>query len=122
MNRKELAKELCIGSETLRYYERLGIIDKPRRSGNNYRDYSERDVKRLMFIKTAKEYGFTLKEIKEYLGRAEVCEGWREELGERITGKIADIEKEIERLGKMRELLLLFESANYSCECLDLVK
>jgi DNA-binding transcriptional MerR regulator len=45
MNRKELAKELCIGSETLRYYEKLGIIDKPRRAGNNYRDYSEDDLR-----------------------------------------------------------------------------
>lgn len=66
MNRAELAEQAGINKETLRYYERIGLLPEPRRDTNNYRVYNQKDLERLQFIRKAKEYGFTLKELKSY--------------------------------------------------------
>ena len=63
----EVAEEANVNIETLRYYERRGIVPKPPRSVSNYRLYPEETVKRVLFIKSAQELGFTLKEIKQLL-------------------------------------------------------
>ncbi|MFN3695164.1 MAG: MerR family transcriptional regulator [Ignavibacterium sp.] len=57
----QLAKEAGINVETVRYYEKLKLIPKPKRRESRYRVYDETDLKRLLFIKRAKELGFTLK-------------------------------------------------------------
>lgn len=63
----QLAEEVGINAETVRYYEKLKLLPRPKRKESRYRIYDETDLKRLMFIKRAKELGFTLKEIKELL-------------------------------------------------------
>ena len=62
-----LAKQAGLGIETIRFYERQGLIQPPPRTDSNYRIYPEEEVARLKFIKRAKDLGFTLKEIKELL-------------------------------------------------------
>jgi len=62
-----LAKQVSIGIETIRFYERQGLIEPPPRTDSNYRVYPEEEVNRLRFIKRAKNLGFTLSEIKELL-------------------------------------------------------
>lgn len=56
-----------IGIETVRFYEKSGLIDEPARTESGYRQYPPGTVVRIRFIKRAKELGFTLKEIKELL-------------------------------------------------------
>ena len=56
-----------IGVETVRFYEKSGLIDEPSRTESGYRQYPPSTVVRIQFIKRAKELGFTLKEIKELL-------------------------------------------------------
>ena len=63
----EIAEKIGVNIETLRYYEKIKIMPKPKRMESRYRIYDELDLKRLLFIKRAKELGFTLKEIKELL-------------------------------------------------------
>jgi Hg(II)-responsive transcriptional regulator len=63
----QLAGEAGINVETIRYYEKLKLLPKPKRKESRYRIYDETDLKRLLFIKRAKELGFTLKEIKELM-------------------------------------------------------
>jgi MerR family transcriptional regulator, copper efflux regulator len=63
----EVAKEAKVHIETLRYYERRGLLASPARSTSNYRLYAEDTVRRVRFIKGAQELGFSLKEIKELL-------------------------------------------------------
>ena len=63
----DLAKQTGINVETLRYYEREGLLPKPERTESGYRQYSQMDVQKILFIKKAQELGFTLKEIKELL-------------------------------------------------------
>jgi len=66
------ARQAQVGVETLRYYERRGLLAKPRRSRVNYRLYSPDTVRRVRFIRRAQELGFTLNEIAELLSlRAE---------------------------------------------------
>ena len=61
----QAAKLGGVGAETVRFYERQGLLKEPERSGSGYRLYTEADVRRLAFIRRAKDLGFSLKEIKE---------------------------------------------------------
>lgn len=62
-----VAKEAGVGVQTLHYYERLGLLPKPRRSAANYRLYSPETVRRVGFIKKAQAVGLTLEETKQIL-------------------------------------------------------
>lgn len=62
-----LAKAAGVGVETVRYYQRRGLLPEPARPPGEVRRYSEEDVKRLRFIRSAQAAGFTLNEIKELL-------------------------------------------------------
>jgi len=62
-----LADKAGINLETVRYYEKIGLMPKPKRKESHYRIYDENDFARLKFIVRAKELGFTLKEISELL-------------------------------------------------------
>ncbi len=63
----ELATRSGVGTKTVRYYELLGLLRDPERTDSGYRLYGEADVKRLVFIKKAKELGFSLSDTKEIL-------------------------------------------------------
>ncbi|MHA6531977.1 MerR family transcriptional regulator [Paenibacillus sp. BAC0078] len=65
--RGELAKEAHVNAETLRYYEKHGLLPVPQRSAAGYRVYNEETLKRIAFIQNAKSCGFTLREIKKAL-------------------------------------------------------
>jgi MerR family mercuric resistance operon transcriptional regulator len=62
-----VSKQSGIGVETVRFYEKSGLIDEPPRTESGYRQYPPSTIVRIQFIKRAKELGFTLKEIKELL-------------------------------------------------------
>jgi DNA-binding transcriptional MerR regulator len=70
-----------VGVETVRFYQRRGLLGVPERQGPGYREYSEADQQRLAFIGRARELGFTLSEIGDLLGPAET--GFT---GDRIRG------------------------------------
>lgn len=67
MTISELAKACGVKIDTVRYYERRGLLKDPRRGGVGYRVYSKDDVRRICFIKDAQGLGFTLKEITQLL-------------------------------------------------------
>ena len=62
-----MAKAAGVGVQTLHYYERLGLLQKPKRSASNYRLYSPEAVRRVRFIKKAQAVGLTLEEAKQIL-------------------------------------------------------
>ena len=70
----EVAAQAGVGVQTLHYYERLGLLPKPKRSAGNYRLYSPDAVRRVRFIKKAQALGLNLQEIKEVLELAVVDE------------------------------------------------
>lgn len=67
MRTSELASHAGVNSETLRYYERRGLLSEPPRTSGGYRDYPDTTVELLRFIKRAQELGFTLDEVEELL-------------------------------------------------------
>ena len=74
----ELSHRTQCNIETIRYYERIGVLPKPRRAGGRYRRYDDEDVARLRFIRRARQLGFTLDDIRAFMKLArtdgrEVC-------------------------------------------------
>lgn len=63
----QLARETNVSIETIRYYERMKLINPPRRSNNGYRHYNDHDINQLHFIRNTQILGFSLKEIKQFL-------------------------------------------------------
>jgi len=101
----KVARLAGIGVETIRFYEREGLIEEPPRRESGYRQYPEDTVHRLRFIRRAKELGFTLKEIKELLALRIEPETTCEDIRRRAEAKIGDIEEKICTLNKMKGAL-----------------
>ena len=94
-----------VGVETVRFYERRGLIEEPPRRASGYRQYPPEAVTRIRFIRRAKELGFSLEEVKELLALRidprTTCADVKSPAG----AKIVDIEEKIEVLEKMRAAL-----------------
>jgi MerR family Zn(II)-responsive transcriptional regulator of zntA len=100
----ELVKELGINKETVRYYERIGLLSKPRKDGNGYRIYTKSDLDILRVIHIIKGYGFTLKEI-ELLLHDEILSGSREHIQSVVDIKLQEIGHKIMELKETEALL-----------------
>ena len=101
----QVAGRAGIGIETVRFYERRGLIEDPPRTESGYRQYSEDAVSRLRFIKRAKGLGFSLKEIMELLSLRLDPETTCGDIKKRAETKIADIEEKIRSLRNMNKAL-----------------
>ena len=99
-----LAKAADIGVETIRFYEREGLLPEPERTASGYRQYAPDTVDRLDFIRRAKALGFSLGEIRELLGLAR-ADGDRAGVKALAEHKLAEIERRIEELRRMRAAL-----------------
>jgi len=102
----QLAKIAGVGVETVRFYERKGLLAEPNRRPSGYRQYGEEVVNRLRFIKRAKELGFTLNEIKELLSLRLDPTTTCADVKERAEEKIDDIEAKIRTLRRMKNALV----------------
>jgi MerR family transcriptional regulator, copper efflux regulator len=102
----QLARRAGVGVETVRFYERQGLLDEPARRESGYRQYPEEAVRRLRFIKRAKGLGFTLKEIAELLALRHDPDGDTADVKRRAETKIADIDARIHDLQRTRAALL----------------
>src|SRR3989449_10809256 len=102
----ELAKRGGVNLETIRYYERQGLLTKPPRSAGGYRLFSPDSVRRVRFIKRAQELGFSLKEIKELLALRIAPGSTRADVRKRAEAKIADIEEKVQHLLAMKKALV----------------
>lgn len=106
--RSQIAKMAGVSIETLRYYEKRGLI-LPERTGNGYRTYREAILDRLNFIKRAKEAGFTLEEIRKTSRLFDYqlnSEDLSNIMAEGIKAKIKEIDTRIDSLMEIREILL----------------
>lgn len=102
----EIAEKVGVNVETLRYYEKIKIMPKPKRKESRYRFYDELDLKRLRFIKRAKELGFTLKEIKELLNLKIESTATCGDVKHFAEHKLNDIEERIKDLKNIKIVLL----------------
>jgi Hg(II)-responsive transcriptional regulator len=96
----QLAKQAGVAIDTVRYYERQGLLPPPERQESGYRNYATDDVRRLRFIRRAKELGFTLEEIggllelssRRHEDMAELKQAAQLRLG-RIDERIAELQR-----------------------------
>lgn len=107
----ELAKQGGVNLQTIRYYERTGLLPKPPRSGSGYRQFTPDSVRRVRFIKRAQELGFSLKEIKELLALRIAPGSTRTDVRRRAEAKIADIEGKVQHLRDMKKALVRLTEA-----------
>jgi MerR family copper efflux transcriptional regulator len=110
-----LAEQVGINLETVRFYERQGLLPRPPRSASGYRMYPADAVRRLRFIKRAKELGFSLNEIRELLALRMSPRTTSTDIRKRTQTKIADIEGKINSLDSMRKSLLKLERSCGGC-------
>lgn len=108
----ELAGELQLNPKTIRYYEEVGLLPKPRRSESGYRLYSRNEMERLRLVKRAKLLGLSLAEIKELVeyaidGRCGVLE---HRLLSLVEAKLGEIDQKIEDLVTFRDDLRRYHS------------
>lgn len=107
----KVARAANTGVETIRYYEREGLIEKPARSASGYRHYRADVIARLRFIRQAKELGFSLHEIKELLALKVAPRKSCADVRARAQVKIADVEQRIAQLNRMKRALVKLAAA-----------
>lgn len=101
----EVAKKSQVGVETVRFYEREGLIGLPERNGSGYRQYSESVIKQIQFIQHAKTLGFSLKEIGELIKLKSTRGARCKSIKLTAKAKIADIQEKIDALERMKTAL-----------------
>jgi len=101
----QVAKLASVGIETIRFYEREGLIDEPPRRESGYRHYPEDVVKRLLFIKRAKDLGFSLKEIADLLSLRVDPDSTCRDIKCRAEAKLADVDAKIKSLRLIKKAL-----------------
>jgi MerR family transcriptional regulator, mercuric resistance operon regulatory protein len=111
----ELSRRTQCNIETIRYYERIGLLPQPHRPGGRFRRYDGADVARLRFIRRARQLGFTLNEVRALLSLAS-ADGEREhtraEARSLANAHVADIRAKIADLQAMERVL-----STAVCEC-----
>jgi MerR family mercuric resistance operon transcriptional regulator len=100
----QVARLAGVGVETVRFYEKNGLLEEPARRASGYREYDEETVNRLRFIQRAKELGFTLSEIKELLS-LRCSERPCNDVRKRAEAKVAEIEAKVAMLLRLKEVL-----------------
>jgi MerR family copper efflux transcriptional regulator len=100
----KLAHAAGVRIDTVRFYERAGLLNKPQRTASGYRLYAPSDVARLRFIRRAKALGFSLEEIAQLLRLNDG--GGRRGAVRALAGKrLAEIEQKLTELSRMRDTL-----------------
>jgi DNA-binding transcriptional MerR regulator len=99
--------------ETIRYYEKVGLLAAPRRTATNYRSYTPEHVERLSFIRRTRELGFTIEDVRELLKLASQREGRCDEVDQLVARHLETTERKIEALTRLRsELRSTLSSCN----------
>ena len=108
----ELAELAGINLQTIRYYERVGLLPKPKRTKSGYRQYTQDDLDLLIFIKNAKELGLSLEKIKELIKLKDDTRAKGRAVKNLIDKEIQDIEAKMDSLKILKRYL-----ANLNSTC-----
>ncbi|HVZ14508.1 MAG TPA: helix-turn-helix domain-containing protein [Bauldia sp.] len=92
-------------TETIRYYEKIGLLPRPRRTAGNYRSYGEEHVQRLGFIRRARDLGFSIDDVRELLTLAAHREQSCDNVDEIAARHLAATERKIAALTRLRREL-----------------
>ncbi|HOB62766.1 MAG TPA: helix-turn-helix domain-containing protein [Candidatus Competibacteraceae bacterium] len=100
-----LSRESGVNLETIRYYERIGLLPHPLRSTNGYRYYDETMIKRLRFIRRGRELGFSIDEVKTLLQLADNRDQPCREADRLVQAHLVEVEAKIADLMALRDVL-----------------
>lgn len=101
----ELSRQTGIGIETLRFYEKSGLLDKPARTYSGYRMYSGDVLDRLKFIKQAQVLGFSLDEIRKLIDDARGGHSPCEEVREIVRVRLEELDQRMREMARYRKEL-----------------
>ena len=105
-----LAKQSGVNSETIRYYEKIGLMPDPIRSEGGHRLYNDTHLRRLLFIRRCRELEFTLKEVRGLLELVDEGDYTCAEVRERTIVHLDDVRQKIRDLQKMQRTLKIMVS------------
>lgn len=97
-----VARRAAVSIDTIRYYERAGLLPAPRRRASGYRDYDPGVVERLRFIRRAKDLGFTLEEIRELLALSTDRERGVKSVKRRAEARLDQVRQRIRELQRVQ--------------------
>ncbi|MHC1479504.1 heavy metal-responsive transcriptional regulator [Frateuria aurantia] len=100
-----LAKASGVAIDTIRYYEKEGLLVEARRSSAGYRQFDDQALRRLQFVRQAKRLGFSLDEVKALLALSVDRESGVQGVQQRARQRLAEIDRRIQELGAMRDAL-----------------
>ncbi len=105
LSRGSLGKQTGVNIETIRYYEKIGLMPDPDRSSGGYRIYDHSHLKRLSFVRRSRELGFTLHEIRELLELVDGGDYTCAEVRDRTIVHLEEVAQKIRDLQKMQRTL-----------------
>lgn len=115
----DVAEKLGLSADTLRYYEKIGLLPKIGRNGAGIRLYNDQDLSRLKFVQRAQQMKFTLAEIGELLRMREAPQKARKRVRELTAHKLAEVDTRLAELkmlrGELELLLNLCAAGDKSC-------
>jgi len=113
----EVTKQTNLSADTLRYYEKYGLIPAVSRNASGIRQYNDKDISRLKFIKRAQRMNFSLSEIKDLLSMREDPQHAKDSVRQLTADKLKHIENQLTELATLRnELQLLLNLCRGSKE------
>jgi Hg(II)-responsive transcriptional regulator len=112
----DVASRAGVNIQTLRYYERRGLVEEPERTTSGYREYPSETVRLIRFIKRAQHLGFTLSEIEELITLRDARGHKRSDVRVLAEAKMRDIDQKLAQLQAMRSALSTLVE---SCGCRD---
>lgn len=114
----ELSKQSGIHLETIRYYEKMGLMPEPKRLANGYRDYDEASLKQLKFIKTCRTLDFSLAEIK-FFNEMKTHQSQHCEVDSMLAKHLVSVEEKIAELTEIKHFLqsLITEDDHQAADC-----
>ena len=119
----DIGRILGLSADTLRYYEKIGLLPRVNRTASGIRRYEERDLSRLRFIQRAQKMGFSLAEIAQLLAMRDDPQRARESVRQLTAAKLGEVETRLRELtllrNEMRLLRNLCQGAKAGCPIIE---
>lgn len=112
----ELADAAGVATDTIRYWEKAGLLPSPPRAGNGYRTYDPNTTERLRFIRGGQRAGLRLRDIRELLDISDHGTCPCGHTNQILTRRIAEVDHELERLQTLRQQLAALQQTNDACQ------